>query len=54
MVAVYHLRKAHPDAGEFRLGSLLAREDIAVRTVGRVMAQGNDNRLHWSTYGHGQ
>jgi hypothetical protein len=38
MVEVYHLQKAHPDAGEFRLWSLLAREDIAVRTVGRVRA----------------
>jgi transposase len=38
MVDVYHLQKAHPDAGEFRIWSLLAREDISVRTVGRVMA----------------
>jgi transposase len=38
MVKVYHLQKAHPDAGEFRIWSLLAREDISVRTVGRVMA----------------
>jgi len=38
MVEVYHLQKAHPDAGEFRLWSLLAREDISVRTIGRVMA----------------
>ena len=38
MVEVYHLQKAHPDAGEFRIWSLLAREDISVRTVGRVMA----------------
>ena len=35
---MYHLQKAHPDAGEFRIWSLLAREDISVRTVGRVMA----------------
>jgi putative transposase len=38
MVQVYHLQKAHPDAGEFRIWSLLARPDIGVRTVGRVMA----------------
>jgi len=38
MVEVYHLQKAHPDAGAFRIWSLLAREDISVRTVGRVMA----------------
>jgi transposase/transposase InsO family protein len=38
MVDVYHLQKAHPDAGAFRIWSLLAREDISVRTVGRVMA----------------
>jgi transposase InsO family protein len=38
MVEVYHLQKAHPDAGEFRIWSLLAPEDISVRTVGRVMA----------------
>jgi len=49
MVEVYHLQKAHPDAGEFRIGSLLAREDISVRTVGRVMAlnrQGYDDIPH--------
>jgi transposase len=38
MVEVYHLQKAHPDAGECRIWSLLAREDISVRTVGRGMA----------------
>jgi hypothetical protein len=38
MVQVYHLQKAHPDAGEFRIWSLLARSDVSVRTVGRVMA----------------
>jgi hypothetical protein len=37
MVAIYHLQKAHPDAGEFRIWSLLANDDISVRTVGRVM-----------------
>jgi hypothetical protein len=38
MVEVYHLQKRHPDAGRFRLWSLLARDDISVRTVGRIMA----------------
>ena len=38
MVHVYRLQKAHPDAGEFRIWSLLAQPDISVRTVGRMMA----------------
>jgi Helix-turn-helix domain len=38
MVAVYHLQKRHPDAGEFRIWSLLARPDLSVPTVGRIMA----------------
>jgi hypothetical protein len=38
MVEVYHLQKRHPDAGRFRIWSLLDRDDISVRTVGRVMA----------------
>jgi transposase InsO family protein len=38
MIEVYHLQKRHPDAGRFRIWSLLDREDISVRTVGRVMA----------------
>ena len=38
MVQVYHLQKAHPDAREFRLWSLLARPDISVRSIGRIMA----------------
>jgi transposase InsO family protein len=38
MVQVYRLQKAHPDAGEFRIWSLLAQPDISVRTVGRMMA----------------
>src|SRR5437016_1294835 len=37
-VEVYHLQKRHPDAGRFRLWSLLDRDDISVRTVGRIMA----------------
>jgi transposase InsO family protein len=38
MVEVYHLQKRHPDAGEFRIWSLLARPDLSERTVGRIMA----------------
>jgi transposase len=38
MVQVYHLQKAHPDAGRFRIWSLLARSDLSERTVGRIMA----------------
>jgi transposase len=30
IVQVYHLQKAHPDAGRFRLWSLLARSDVSV------------------------
>jgi transposase InsO family protein len=49
MVQVYHLQKAHPDAGEFRIWSLLARADVSVRTVGRVMAL---NRLVYDDIPH--
>jgi transposase InsO family protein len=38
MIEVYHLQKAHPDAGGFRIWSLLGRSDVSVRTVGRIMA----------------
>ena len=38
MAQVYHLQKAHPNAGESRIWSLLAAPDISVRTVGRIMA----------------
>jgi transposase len=38
MIEVYHLQKRHPDAGRFRIWSLLARPEISERTVGRVMA----------------
>jgi helix-turn-helix protein len=38
MVQVYHRQKAPPDAGRFRLWSLLARSDLSARTVGRIMA----------------
>jgi transposase len=49
MVQVYHLQKAHPDAGEFRIWSLLTRPDISVRTIGRVMAL---NRLVYDDIPH--
>jgi transposase InsO family protein len=38
MIEVYHLQKRHPDAGKFRIWSLLAHPDISVRTVARIMA----------------
>jgi hypothetical protein len=38
MLEVYHLQKRHPDAGEFRIWSLLGNPEISVRTVGRIMA----------------
>ena len=38
MSDIYHLQTRHPDAGRFRIWSLLARGDISERTVGRVMA----------------
>jgi Homeodomain-like domain len=38
MFAVYHLQKRHPEAGGFRIWSLLARTDVSVRTVERIMA----------------
>src|SRR6266446_9413565 len=38
MIAVYHLQKRHPDAGRFRMWSLLGQDDVSVRTIGRVMA----------------
>jgi helix-turn-helix protein len=49
MVQVYHLQKAHPDAGEFRIWSLLARSDVSVPTIGRVMAL---NRLVYDDIPH--
>lgn len=42
MVSIYHLQKQYPQAGEFRIWSLLGREDVSARTVGRIMAT---NRL---------
>jgi len=38
IIAVYHLQKRHPDAGRFRIWSLLGQDDVSVRTIGRVMA----------------
>jgi transposase InsO family protein len=38
MIQVYHLQKRHPDAGRFRIWSLLAQPEISERTVGRIMA----------------
>ena len=49
MVQVYHLQKAHPDAGAFRIWSLLAQPDVSVRTVGRIMAL---NRLVYDDIPH--
>jgi hypothetical protein len=49
MVQVYHLQKAHPDAGEFRIWSLLAQPGLSARTVGRIMAL---NRLLYEDIPH--
>jgi transposase InsO family protein len=38
MLEVYHLQKRHPDAGRFRIWSLLGMPEMHERTVGRVMA----------------
>ena len=38
MIALYHLQKRHPDAGRFRIWSLLGQAEVSVRTIGRVMA----------------
>jgi transposase InsO family protein len=38
MIAVYHLQKRPPDAGRFRMWSLLGQAEVSVRTIGRVMA----------------
>jgi hypothetical protein len=38
MLEVYHLQTRHPDAGGFRIWSLLARTDVSVRAVERIMA----------------
>ncbi len=44
MIAVYHLQKRHPDAGRFRIWSLLGQAEVSVRTIGRVMAL--NKRVH--------
>jgi transposase InsO family protein len=38
LVQVYHRQQAHPDAGAFRIWSVLAQPDLSGRTVGRMMA----------------
>ena len=49
MVQIYHLQKAHPDAGRVRIWSLLRRPDLSERTIGRVMAL---NRLVYDDIPH--
>jgi transposase len=51
MLEVYHLQKRHPDAGGFRIWSLLARADVSVRTVERIMAL---NRQLYDDIPHGR
>ena len=38
MLAIYPLQKRHPDAGGFRIWSLLGNTELSVRTVERIMA----------------
>jgi len=38
MLELYPLQKRHPDAGRFRIWSVLGNTEISERTVGRVMA----------------
>jgi transposase len=51
MMQVYHLQKRHPDAGGFRIWSLLARTEVSVRTVERIMAL---NRQLYDDIPHGR
>jgi hypothetical protein len=51
MLEVYHLQKRHPDAGGFRIWSLLARTEVSVRTVERIMAL---NRQLYDDIPHGR
>jgi transposase InsO family protein len=51
MLRVYHLQKRHPDAGGFRIWSLLATSEISVRTVERIMAL---NRQLYDDIPHGR
>jgi hypothetical protein len=50
MLAIYHLQKRHPDAGGFRIWSLLGNTDLSVRTVERIMAV---NRQVYDDIPHG-
>ena len=51
MLRVYHLQKRHPDAGGFRIWSLMATSEISVRTVERIMAL---NRQLYDDIPHGR
>jgi putative transposase len=51
MLRVYHLQKRHPDAGGFRIWSLLATSEISVRSVERIMAL---NRHLYDDIPHGR
>ena len=51
MLRVYHLQKRHPDAGGFRIGSLLTTSEISMRTVERIMAL---NRQLYDDIPHGR
>jgi len=51
MLRVYHLQKRHPDAGGFRIWSLLATPEISIRTVERIMAL---NRELYADIPHGR
>jgi transposase InsO family protein len=51
MLRVYHLQKRHPDAGGFRIWSLLATPESSVRTVERIMAL---NRQLYADIPHGR
>jgi Integrase core domain len=48
---VYHRQKRHPDAGGFRIWSLLARTEVSVLTVERIMAL---NRQLYDDIPHGR
>ena len=48
---MYHLQKRHPDAGGFRIWSLLARTEVSVLTVERIMPL---NRQLYDDIPHGR
>lgn len=50
MIEMYHLHKRHPDAGGFRIWSLLGTTDLSGRTVERIMAV---NRQVYNDIPHG-